>query len=181
KTSMDQWPVERVSWHEAMEFCQRLSQRTGRTYTLPSEAQWEYACRAGTTKPFHFGATFSSELANHNGNYVYGEAGEKGTYRQQTTEVASLPANPWGLHDMHGNVLEWCLDHWHDSYTGAPGDGSAWLKDDVNVNQDHDPRLLRGGSWGGSPRYCRSACRGRDRPGDRIDYVGFRVCCLPQD
>jgi formylglycine-generating enzyme required for sulfatase activity len=125
----DNRPVEQVSWHDAMEFCHRLSQRTGWKYTLPSEAQWEYACRAGTTTPFHFGDTISTELANYDGDYSYGQ-GPKGIYRQQTTDVASFPANAWGLHDMHGNVWEWCLDEWHDSYQGAPVDGSAWMEGD---------------------------------------------------
>jgi len=117
-------PVERVSWLDAIEFCNRLSQRTGKNYTLPSEAQWEYTCRAGTTTPFHFGPTINTEAANYDGNYTYGQ-GERGTYREQTTDVASFPANPWGLYDMHGNVWEWCRDEWHDSYEGAPADGSA--------------------------------------------------------
>jgi len=125
----DNRPVEQVSWLDAMEFCHRLSQRTGRCYTLPSEAQWEYACRAGTTTPFHFGATISTEVANYDGNYTYGP-GSKGIYREQTTGVAIFPANAWGLRDMHGNVWEWCLDEWHDSYEGAPVDGSAWMEDD---------------------------------------------------
>ena len=121
----DNRPVEQVSWLDAMEFCHRLSQRTGKKYTLPSEAQWEYACRAGSTTPFHFGDTISTEVANYDGNYIYGQ-GSKGIYREQTTDVASFPANAWGLHDMHGNVWEWCLDEWHESYKGAPVDGSAW-------------------------------------------------------
>jgi formylglycine-generating enzyme required for sulfatase activity len=176
----DQRPVEQVSWHDAMAFCRRLSQRTGRQYTLPSEAQWEYACRAGTTTPFHFGTTINTELANYDGDFVYDD-GVKGKDRRQTTEVASFPANPWGLHDMHGNVWEWCLDHWHDSYTGAPGDGTAWFKDDANENQDHYARLLRGGSWFLGPHSCRSAYRGSNLPANLVDTVGFRVCCLPQD
>jgi formylglycine-generating enzyme required for sulfatase activity len=121
----DDRPVEQVNWHEAIEFCRRLSARTGKNYTLPSEAQWEYACRAGTTTPFHFGDTISTELANYGGVHAYGD-GPAGKYREQTTDVASFPASPWGLHDMHGNVWEWCLDDWHDSYEGAPQDGSAW-------------------------------------------------------
>ena len=176
----DQRPVEQVSWHDAMEFCRRLSQRTARHYTLPSEAQWEYACRAGTTTPFHFGETISAELANYDARKVYGDS-EKGEYRQQTTEVASFPANPWGLHDMHGNVWEWCLDHWHDSYAGAPEDGSAWLNEDANKSQDQNWRLLRGGSWSNDPRYCRSAYRNNNHPDNRNHNIGFRVCCLPQD
>jgi len=177
----DQRPVEQVSWHEAMEFCRRLSQRTGRHYTLPSEAQWEYACRAGTTTPFHFGATINMELANLNGKFVY-EDGEKGEDRKQTTEVASFPANPWGLYDMHGNVWEWCLDHWHDNYAGAPEDGSVWHNDDANENQDeYRRRLLRGGSWLNHPGNCRSAYRSTNHPDYRDDFIGFRVCCLPQD
>jgi formylglycine-generating enzyme required for sulfatase activity len=169
--------VERVSWFDAIEFCSRLSQRTGRTYSLPSEAQWEYACRAGSTTPFHFGETISPELANYNGNHSYAN-GPKGTYRQQTIEVARFPANAWGLHDMHGNVWEWCVDHWHGSYKGAPTDGSAWL----NPKAEEDEwRLLRGGSWISLPGNCRSAFRLNVRPDGRHGLVGFRVCCLPQD
>ena len=173
----DQRPVEQVSWNDATEFCRRLSQRTGRIYTLPSEAQWEYACRAGTTTPFHFGATISTNLANYDGSEAYGD-GPKGDNRQQTTDVESFPANAWGFHDMHGNVWEWCADHWHANYQGAPEDGSPWL--DENADED-EWRLLRGGSWGNHPRNCRSAYRGRNRPVDPSYRRGFRVCCLPQD
>jgi formylglycine-generating enzyme required for sulfatase activity len=165
-----------VLWEDAIEFCQRLSQRFGRTYTLPSEAQWEYACRAGTSTPFHFGTTLTPDLANYNGNYTYGD-GPKGVDRQETTEVASFPVNPWGLYDMHGNVREWCLDQWHDNYQGAPADGSAWLDSDVN-NYNH--RLLRGGSWSRAPWDCRSAARNNNHPDSRYYSLGFRVCCLPQ-
>jgi formylglycine-generating enzyme required for sulfatase activity len=169
-------PVEQVSWFDAQEFCRRLSQRTGRRYTLPSEAQWEYACRAGSTTPFHFGATLSPELANYKGNYVYGN-GPKGTYRKQTVEVASFAANGWGLHDMHGNVYEWRQDHLHESYNFAPGDDQPWL---IPAAADDEPRLLRGGSWYYGPGDCRSACRDRYRPTAANDDVGFRVVCLPQ-
>ena len=170
-------PVENVSWRQAIEFCRRLSQRTGSAFTLPSEAQWEFACRAGTTTPFAFGATLTAELANYDANITYGD-GPKGEYRKQTTPVGLFPANAWGLQDMHGNVWEWCLDHWHDSYEGAPSDGSAWLKPSA---RDGELRLLRGGSWYYNPWDCRSASRGRDRPGGADINIGLRVVCLPQD
>jgi formylglycine-generating enzyme required for sulfatase activity len=163
-------PVEQVNWHDAMEFCSRLSQRTGKRYGLPSEAQWEYACRAGSTTPFHFGATLTPDLANYNGNFTYGD-GPKGTHREQTTDVASFPANGWGLHDMHGNVWEWCADHWHGSYDFAPGDHQPWLIPAAAVEES---RLLRGGSWDCRPGSCRSAFRSSARPDFAYD-VGFRV------
>jgi formylglycine-generating enzyme required for sulfatase activity len=170
-------PVEQVSWFDALEFCRRLNQRTGQRYGLPSEAQWEYACRAGSTTPFHFGATLTPELANYDGNYVYGE-GFKGTHRKQTTDVASFPANGWGLHDMHGNVWEWCEDHWHDSYNFAPGNDQPWL---IPAATDGVTMVLRGGSWDSIPTTCRSSCRIKDLPGHSNDLFGLRVCCLPQD
>ncbi|MFN7900028.1 MAG: formylglycine-generating enzyme family protein [Synechococcaceae cyanobacterium] len=175
-------PVERVNWLEAMEFCRRLSERSGHTYSLPSEAQWEYACRAGTTTPFAFGETITPELANYDGNYTYAN-GPKGQYRSETTPVASFPANAWGLHGMHGNVWEWCLDHWHPGYAGAPTDGSAWL-DGEGLNPESNrekQRLLRGGSWITDPWHCRSAYRTHYLPGFAYSHVGFRVFCLPQD
>ena len=167
-------PVEQVSWEEATEFCRRLSKRTKLVYTLPSEAQWEYACRAGTTTPFAFGDTLTPDLANYDGKYTYG-SGLKGQYRQKTTDVGSFAGNAWGLQDMHGNVWEWCLDPWHDSYKGAPADGSAWTAGGGTS------RLLRGGSWNSLPARCRSACRSINPPDNRNSNVGFRVCCLPQD
>ena len=167
-------PVEQVSWLEAEEFCRRLSVRTGRDYSLPSEAQWEYACRAGKTTAFSFGEMLTSELANYSGNITYA-SGPTGVYREKTTEVGSFPANGWGLQDMHGNVWEWCLDPWHGSYEGAPVDGSAWMAGGGPI------KLLRGGSWGSSPRGCRSAYRNNIPPDDRVVSLGFRVCCLPQD
>jgi formylglycine-generating enzyme required for sulfatase activity len=169
----DHRPVEMVSWYEAVEFCDRLSQHTGKPYRLPSEAEWEYACRAGTPTPFYFGDTITTDLANYDGNYTYA-GGPKGKYREQTTPVGQFGVNPWGLADMHGNVLEWCEDHWHPSYEGAPSDGSAWITDDAN-----QLRLVRGGSWYNSPVYCRSAYRDRNNPNFRDDNLGFRVVCAP--
>jgi formylglycine-generating enzyme required for sulfatase activity len=178
----NQRPVEQVSWLDAIEFCLRLQQRTGRRYSLPSEAQWEYACRAGSTTPYHWGATISAELANYKGKIVHGQGEKVEEYRQQTMDVASFPANPWGLHDMHGNVWEWCADHWHDNYEGAPEDGRAWINEEVKENDyGVNYRLLRGGSWLSVPRDCRSACRSDNHPGSRNGGLGFRVCCLPQD
>jgi formylglycine-generating enzyme required for sulfatase activity len=173
----EQRPVVNVSWHEAMEFCRRLQLRTGKHYTLPSEAQWEYACRAATTKPFHFGDTISAKLANYDASFRYG-GGPKGEYRKQTTAVASFPANDWGLYDMHGNVREWCSDHWHDSYERAPENDRPWIDQTADRNRS---RLLRGGSWDRVPGNCRSAYRVSHHPGNRDYDVGFRVCCLPQD
>jgi len=164
-------PVEQVNWLDAVEFCRRLSQRTGKRYGLPSGAQWEYACRAGSTTPFSFGKTITPELANYYGDGPYG------TYRKETTEVASFPANAWGLHDLHGNVWEWCDDHWHDNYKDAPKDWSDWLYPKAANNEE---RLLRGGSWYTLPRYCRSAFRHLDGLDYANNYVGFRVVCLPQ-
>ncbi len=165
----DHRPVEQVSWHDAVEFCQKLSAKTGKQYRLPSEAEWEYACRAGTTTPFHFGQTLTDKLANYDATETYNNS-PLGQYRRQTTEVGSFPANAFGLHDMHGNVWEWCLDHWHDNYNGAPSDGSAWI-----TGGDGSHRMLRGGSWFNDPRVCRSADRNRLNPGNRNSIIGFRV------
>ena len=171
-------PVERISWLDAVEFCDRLSHQTKRKYRLPSEAEWEYACRAGTTTPFHFGETISTDFANYDGNHTYG-AGSKGIYRGETTPVGSFGvANAFGLCDMHGNVWEWCADHWHSNYQGAPGDGSAWIDEhNQNKNDSQNERLLRGGSWGNFPVYCRSAVRMNGYPGFNNGNFGFRVVC----
>jgi formylglycine-generating enzyme required for sulfatase activity len=184
RADRDQRPVERVIWEEAMAFCAKLSERTGRHYSLPSEAQWEYACRAGTTTPFHCGATLISELANFNAASNYGAA-PKGDDRGKSSPVGQFPANRWGLLDLHGNVWEWCLDDWHSSYDGAPEDGRAWLERQGSSRREPEgrggARLLRGGSWYRNPRGCRSAYRYRLHPGLRNNDCGFRVCCLPQD
>ncbi|HBL59949.1 MAG TPA: Sulphatase-modifying factor protein [Cyanobacteria bacterium UBA8803] len=166
----DNLPVERISWYDAVEFCQRISKKSGRKYRLPTEAQWEYACRAGTTTPFHFGETITTELANYNGQYTYG-SGAQGLYREQTTPVGSFQvANAFGLYDMHGNVWEWCADSWHKNYQGAPSDGRAWYDNDNPV------KLLRGGSWSYAPDCCRCAFRlYSSRADDIFSTVGLRV------
>ncbi len=234
----DNRPVERVSWHEAIEFCARLTQLTGREYRLPSEAEWEYACRAGTTTPFYFGETATTELANYDGHFIYSsdpvpptcspeekpkdnpedpppvtcpssgfgyspsysspvtspapsfgyssnhqisikenrfsfQGKYRGKSREQTTQVWSFQtANAFGLYDMHGNVWEWCADHWHDNYEGVPLDGSAWLSGDENQY-----RVMRGGSWINYPELCRAASRAKGLPYDLSYYIGFRVVC----
>ncbi len=192
----DKRPVEQVSWYDAVEFCARLSAHTGREYRLPAEAEWEYACRAslgfragiseigasigGNITPFHFGETITTDLANYrgtdderlNGLGSYGK-GPKGEYRAETTPVDYFGmANGFGLCDMHGNVWEWCEDHWHGNYDGAPTDGRAWLSAD-----DTPSRVLRGGSWFVNPRNCRSACRGDFAPDIDYSTIGFRVVC----
>jgi len=166
----DDLPVEKVSWHDCEEFVAELGRKTGQRFRLPSEAEWEYACRAGTTTPFHFGETLSKEQANYDGNYAYGK-GKKGQYRQETTPVGSFPANAWGLYDMHGNVWEWCED-WYGKYP------SGDIKDPQSVNNG-TARVLRGGSWFFNPRLCRSAYRVWYEPGCRYDGCGCRVLlCL---
>ncbi len=172
------YPVENVAWHDAVEFCDRLSQHTHHNYRLPSEAEWEYACRAHTTTPFHFGETISTDVANYRGSYddkeqwlgSYGH-GSQGVYRRTTTPVDYFHcANAFGLSDIHGNVWEWCADHWHDSYQKAPQDASPWISGNANA-----PRTLRGGSWTDSPWDCRSAYRDSSIPNVKNNLIGFRV------
>ena len=168
----DDHPVETVSWYDAVEFCERLTQATKCLYRLPSEAEWEYACRAGTTTPFYFGKTLTDEIANYNASVTYAEE-PKGKKSKTTTPVDHFGiANAFGLSDMHGNVLEWCQDYWHDNYEKAPKDGSAWLTDNEEAR-----RVIRGGSWGLNPRNCRSAYRDLNTPDYRYLNIGFRLCC----
>ena len=167
-------PVERVSWDDAVEFCARLAAHTGYPYRLPTEAEWEYACRAGTTTPFHFGETLRPEVANYDCSATYGSQGIKGEKISQTTPVDSYDlTNAFGLSEMHGNVWEWCQDDWHDNYDGAPEDSSAWL----DKNNSTTIKVNRGGSWDFHPGDCRSACRFGLSRGGRYYYLGFRVAC----
>jgi formylglycine-generating enzyme required for sulfatase activity len=168
-------PVEQVSWLDAEEFCLRLLAHTRRTYRLPSEAEWEYACRAGTMTAFHFGETIDSELVNYDAsNTGYGKygRGKFGEYRKKTTSVGSFPANDFGLYDMHGNLWEWCEDHFQNSYKGAPADGSAWINPKSKNNAS---RVPRGGSWIDDPGWCRSTYRSRYSADYRDLSIGFRV------
>jgi formylglycine-generating enzyme required for sulfatase activity/predicted Ser/Thr protein kinase len=165
-------PVEQVSWEECHQFCVRLGQLDGLRYRLPTEAEWEYACRAGSLQPFAFGSTLSTDVANYDGDFVYG-GGNKGLYREQTTAMGFFPANRWGLHDMHGNVWEWCGD-WHADYPRQV------VKDPRGPAQGVS-RIVRGGSWSCPPRYCRSAFRFWFAPGYRSRYLGCRVVvCLEE-
>jgi formylglycine-generating enzyme required for sulfatase activity len=165
----DEHPVVGVSWMDAQLYVRWLSEKTGHVYRLPSEAEWEYACRAGTKTAFSFGDSISPEQANYDGHYTY-NGGPRGAYLQGTNKVGAFQPNPWGLFDMHGNVWEWTQDVVHENYAGAPADGSAW-------EDGGDPvrRVLRGGSWLYNPRYLRSAVRNGFSAVLANDIVGFRV------
>ena len=181
-------PVEQVSWKDVVEFCARLSKLTGKEYRLPSEAEWEYACRSVISyqlsvtseeasqnpsyPPFYFGETITTDLVNYDGNYTYAGA-PKGEYRQKTTPVGQFPPNAFGLYDMHGNVWEWCADNWHENYQGAPKDGSAWLS-----GGESSTKVVRGGSWYDHPNVCRSAIRGLRNPVFSNYVIGLRVVCV---
>ena len=162
-------PVECVSWNDAVAFCQKLSQKTGKNYKLPSEAQWEYACRAGTTTPFYFGESITPDLVNYNGEFAY-TAAPKGQYREQTTDVGTFPPNAFGLYDMHGNVWEWCKDDWQKNYIDAPINGNALINQSIC-------KLMRGGSWDHLPVFCRSAYRSSYNLDSYYFNIGFRVVC----
>jgi formylglycine-generating enzyme required for sulfatase activity len=171
-----QLPVERVSWDEVREFCQRLLDKTSHTYRLPSEAEWEYACRAGTTTLFHFGDTLTPLFANYQAGFTY-TSELVGRDRNKTTPVGSFPPNAFGLYDLHGNVWEWCADLWHKNYKGAPADGRIWEEGGKTSE-----RVIRGGSWSLYPRFCRSANRDRRDPAARSYDLGVRiVMVLPQN
>lgn len=159
-------PVETVTWEEAMEFCGRLSAAENRVYRLPTEAEWEYACRAGTATPFHTGATINTDQANFDGRKTYGK-GATGEFRETTTAVDTFPPNAWGLRDMHGNVWEWCAD-WHAPYP------SQRVRDPQGP-QTGTTRIVRGGCWINDPAICRSANRGDTLPGSWNFNFGFRV------
>jgi formylglycine-generating enzyme required for sulfatase activity len=179
------YPMEHVKFREAVVFCQKLSElpaemQAGRTYRLPTEAEWEYACRAGTATAFHTGDALSSTQANCNGNYPHGGA-PKGPYLKQTAKVGSYAPNAWGLYDMHGNVMEWCADFYDPNYykqspkqdPAGPGKGVVTTE----FPPDHF-RVVRGGCWLDEARGCRSAYRFRMQPTEPYRLVGFRVVCV---
>jgi formylglycine-generating enzyme required for sulfatase activity len=175
-------PVEQVTWQAARQFCQKLAAKTGDIYRLPSEAEWEYACRAGTNTAFFFGDGLSAEMANYRAQGWKTEQSTPTTPKKKKaamlqegpTVVGLFPPNAFGLYDMHGNVWEWCEDGWHDNYEGAPMDGTAW------ANHETDKRLLRGGSWDNYSRSCRSALRFKWSADSSNPYIGFRIACTPQ-
>ncbi len=163
-------PVDSVSWEDAVEFCERLSRATGRRYRLPTEAEWEYACRAGSSTSFHFGDTVTPAWANYRGKHPYA-LGPKGENREQTVTVGSLGMpNAFGLYDMHGNVWEWCLDSWHTNYISSPADGRSWEEDGISYL-----KVLRGGAWDSPAGECRASSRNRLTSSLRLNNAGFRV------
>jgi formylglycine-generating enzyme required for sulfatase activity len=166
----DDLPVDRVSWKDVQNFCRRLSKKLGRNYRLPSETQWEYACRAGTNTPFSFGETITVDVANFNGEHTFRDE-PRGFYFHSTSPGGKFPPNAFGLYDMHGNLWEWCADNWMDDYTSAPRDASSYQ------NKDNRYRVARGGSWHEPPALCRSAARLRVLETDADEVMGFRVIC----
>jgi formylglycine-generating enzyme required for sulfatase activity len=164
----DHLPVERVSWEDAQKFCQRLSKITARNYQLPSETQWEYACRAGTNTPFSFGETLTVNVANFNGEHTFQDE-PRGFYFHATSEGGKFPPNAFGIHDMHGNLWEWCADNWLENYTSSPRDGDSYQ------DKNSKFRVARGGSWHEPPSLCRSAARLRVLQSEADEVMGFRV------
>jgi eukaryotic-like serine/threonine-protein kinase len=167
-------PAHSMNWLEAIDFCDRLSAKTGHKYRLPSESEWEYACRAGTTTPFAYGDSISTNVVNHNGEHPYARS-PRGIFRQTVTPVATFAPNLFGLYDMHGNLWEWCLDEWFDSYDGAPIDGSP--RGNISARDGQQLRVVRGGSWFSYARICRAASRAGLFALFRHNYYGMRVVC----
>jgi formylglycine-generating enzyme required for sulfatase activity len=177
------FPAENMRWSEAVEFCQKLTalpeeKKAKRTYRLPTEAEWEYACRAGTTTPFHYGKSLSGKQANFNGDFPYGDAA-RGPYLKRTAKVGSYEPNAWGLYDMHGNVAEWCSDYYDPNYYRDSPKADPRGPDKGVLPTDYKDfyRVVRGGCWLDEARACRSAYRWRAMPHDAYRLIGFRVVC----
>ncbi len=164
-------PVEQVTWQDADAFCKQLSELTGRTYRLPSEAEWEYACRAGTTTSYCFGEKVTTEIANFFADFSFTENYEE-NYRNTPVATDSFWPNGFGLYNMHGNVFEWCADDYHESYQGAPSDAKQWMSGNAQAS-----KVMRGGSWFNDTPYCRSASRDKNSQTGRSNSFGFRVVC----
>jgi formylglycine-generating enzyme required for sulfatase activity len=174
----DSHPVVWVSWDDARAYASWLAGVTGRPYRLLTEAEWEYAARAGTVTPFWWGSSITPAQANYDGNSVYQGGGGRGEYRLGTVPVGSFEPNPWGLYNVHGNVWEWCEDTWHENYEGAPTDGSAWMAwipMRARGARSERQSVVRGGAWSYFPSYLRSASRDSFRAGDSGYDVGFRL------
>jgi formylglycine-generating enzyme required for sulfatase activity len=170
--SQKKLPVETVSWDDCQGFIKKLREKDKQRYRLPTEAEWEYACRAGTSTPFYFGETISTDQANYSGGTAVGN-GKQGVNRKKTTPVGSFPPNAWGLYDMHGNVAQWCQDRF-SSYTQQRAV-------DPQGGEKGGSRILRGGSWEDAPARCRAACRAWDSPNNRgRGTFGFRLCFFPE-
>jgi formylglycine-generating enzyme required for sulfatase activity len=166
----DSHPVVCMSWDDAKAYSEWLTRQSGRDYRLLTEAEWEYAARAGTITPFWWGLLISPVQANYDGNYTYAGGGPKGESRGATVPVGSFAPNPWGLYNVHGNVWEWCEDVWHDTYNGAPTDGSAWLQ-----GGDATRRVIRGGSWHDRPMNVRAGSRTGNPTDFRFHSMCFRL------
>ncbi|MEJ2179614.1 MAG: formylglycine-generating enzyme family protein [Gammaproteobacteria bacterium] len=166
-------PVFDVTWYDAQNYIEWLSEQTGERYQLPAETQWEYAARAGTKTAFHTGDCIHTDQANFHGRYEFGDCPLPPLYRGKTTPVGSFEPNAWGLYDVHGNIFEWTRDCWHTNYVGAPDDESGWMYEGDNVECER--RVLRGGSWSGRPADIRSAARSRNFANFKSIFIGFRV------
>lgn len=162
-------PIEQIRWRDAEDFCKKLSKNSGLSLRLPSESEWEYACRGRTITPFSCGPTLTTDLANFVGEGYRFAQEPPGIYRHGTTDVGSFPPNAYGLYDMHGNLWEWCADVWHPDYVGGPTTHNAWQGTETEY------RVARGGSWHEPPHHCRSATRLRVRALDREEFIGMRV------
>lgn len=174
--SEENHPVLHVSWNDAVAYCKWMEEKTGKKFRLPTEAEWEYACRAGTITPFNTGENLTTDQANYDGNYPYTN-NQKGESRENTVPVDSFAPNAWGLYNMHGNVYEWCGDRYGGNYYEECK--TKGIVENPVGPETGSYRVLRGGNWYSNARYCRSAFRNDSTPGYRSSYVGFRLAFVP--